>query len=296
MKTFPRYISYFFALLITLQLNPVLAEEGKWLKPYVLASEQAGKLSDAINAVKSKVNGSSFKIVGEYSPYKNAHVIGISSDALQSAAAASKFGGYGAVVRVGITQVGDKVQVAYVNPKWMSGMYRMKNDLSNVAAALKNTLGAKSKFGTAELWAKDDLNEYHYTVFMPYFDDQLELAEYGSHADAVKAVEAGLAASKGGTSKVYRVDVQGKDEVLFGVAIKQDDGSDATVMGTTDVGDFKHTPHLPYEMLVSGNQVYALHGKFRIAQSFPDLTMTTFMKISGAPDAIENSLKQAAGK
>ena len=30
-----------------------------------------------------------------------------------------------------------------------------------------------------------------------------------------------------------------------------------------------------------------LHGKFRIAQSFPDLTMGTFMKISGAPAAIE---------
>ena len=33
-----------------------------------------------------------------------------------------------------------------------------------------------------------------------------------------------------------------------------------------------------------------LHGKFRIAQSFPDLTMGTFMKISGAPDGIEKVL------
>jgi polyribonucleotide nucleotidyltransferase len=88
--------------------------------------------------------------------------------------------------------------------------------------------------------------------------------------------------------------VNGKDEVLFGVAMKEGEGADATVMGVTDQSALRHTAHLPYEMLVSGNRVYTLHGKFRIAQSFPDLTMSTFMKISGAPDAIEKVLKEVA--
>jgi hypothetical protein len=44
---------------------------------------------------------------------------------------------------------------------------------------------------------------------------------------------------------------------------------------------------------VSGKHAYMLHGKFRIAQSFPDLSMGNFMNISGAPDAIENSIKEA---
>jgi hypothetical protein len=39
-----------------------------------------------------------------------------------------------------------------------------------------------------------------------------------------------------------------------------------------------------------------LHGKFRIALDFPDLTMGTFMKISGAPSAIEEKLKAVAVK
>ena len=65
-------------------------------------------------------------------------------------------------------------------------------------------------------------------------------------------------------------------------------------MATTDVDAIKHAPHLPYEMLVSDGKVYTLHGKFRIAQSFPDLTMGTFMQISDAPDGIEESLEAVA--
>jgi hypothetical protein len=124
----------------------------------------------------------------------------------------------------------------------------------------------------------------------------LKLAHYDSHAAAVKAVEAGLAAHKGGTKKIYSINIPGKDEVLYGVGIEKSDGSDTTVMTATDIAKYKHTAHLPYDMLVSGDTVYALHGKFRIAQSFPDLTMTTFMKISDAPDAIEETLKKVAGK
>jgi large conductance mechanosensitive channel len=48
--------------------------------------------------------------------------------------------------------------------------------------------------------------------------------------------------------------------------------------------------HQPYAVLVSGGRVKMLHGRFRIAQSFPDLTMGTFMKISGAPGGIAKVL------
>jgi hypothetical protein len=132
-------------------------------------------------------------------------------------------------------------------------------------------------------------------VLMPYFDDQVELAKYKSHEEAVQAVERNLAAGKGGTVKVYRVDLHGKKESVFGVGIKDGEGSDAAVMKTVDFGELKQTAHLPYELIISDGTVYMLHGKFRIALDFPDLTMGTFMKISGAPSAIENALKQVAG-
>ena len=52
------------------------------------------------------------------------------------------------------------------------------------------------------------------------------------------------------------------------------------------------------KMLVSGNKVYALYARFRIATSFPDLSMmgdNSFMHIMKSPEAIRKSLTQAAG-
>ena len=121
------------------------------------------------------------------------------------------------------------------------------------------------------------------------------LAEYGSYDEAVNAVEQGLSGRRGGTEKIYRVDIPGKDEALFGVAVKEGKGADEHVMSIIDFKDLKQTPYLPYELLVSGNKLYMLHGKFRIALSFPDLSMGAFMKISKAPKGIENALLQAAG-
>jgi hypothetical protein len=111
----------------------------------------------------------------------------------------------------------------------------------------------------------------------------------------VNHIEERLAAGTAGASKVYRIDIPGKEETLFGVAISTGDGADKSVMASTDTGDLKHTAHLPYELLVTGNQVIALAGKFRIAVSFPDLGMGTFMKISSAPGAIRDVLGAVAG-
>ena len=56
----------------------------------------------------------------------------------------------------------------------------------------------------------------------------------------------------------------------------------------------RHTAYAPYEILVSGNKIYALHARFRIALSFPDLGMTTFTKIIKAPGAIQRALTAVA--
>ena len=124
------------------------------------------------------------------------------------------------------------------------------------------------------------------------------LAEYGSYDEAVNAVEKALAAKKGGVSKVYRIDVPGKSETEFGVHMTNDCSSDKFIMNNIDFKPIRSTAHLPYEMLVSDNKVYALYARFRIAINFPDLAMmgsNSFFNIMCAPDAIEKSLILAAG-
>ncbi|MCW8890975.1 MAG: hypothetical protein OQL20_09980 [Sedimenticola sp.] len=272
----------------------LVAQQGDRIRPYILAETAQTPLAEKLVMVSEALEKAGFTLAGQYAPYPGATVLVVTHESLRKQAAATQWGGYGAALRVALTQKGDMLQVSYTNPEWMGNVYRMTGNFSEMGMLLQKSLGNEMTFGSGGGRTVDNLREYHYMMFMPYFDDQVELAGYDSHEAALTAVEAGLAAEKGGVSKISRVDVIGKDEVLFNVAVKQGEGSDAPVMQIIDQSDLRHTAHLPYDLLVSGNKVYMLHGKFRIAQSFPDLTMSTFMKISDAPDAIEQALKMAA--
>jgi hypothetical protein len=262
------------------------------LKPYILASNEAATIEGSLPAIKEALLKEGFEVAGEYAPYGSVHLLVITSDDLKKVAAQSTYGGYGAVVRVSLTQVGDKLQVAYTNPLYTALVYRMEDNLTDVLESLDKALGSQMVFGSAKGLTSSQLKKYHYMVMMPYFTDQVKLAKFGSQQKALEAVEAGLAANDEGVSKVYRIDLSGKEESVFGVALAKGKGGDEKVMKVTDTAEIKHSAHLPYELLVTGGTVYMLHGKFRIALSFPDLTMGTFMKISGAPGGIKKSLKK----
>jgi len=281
-----------------------LAEE--ILMPFVFAGNASGDVAAASADVKSKVTGAGFEVVGEYSPYAGANIIIVTSDALKAHAAKSDFGAYGAIQRISVTKNGDNTEVVYTNPVYMAAAYRMASDLSDVRAALEGALGAEKDFGSEKDLTADDLRKYHYTVMMEYFDDPSELAEYDSQAEAVKAVEDSLATGLGSTAKVYRVDIPGKDETVFGVALKGADADDCSgdefVMSRIDKDDPRSTAHLPYEIVVSDGVAYALYARFRIAINWPHLPMVasktgaTFMNIMCSPGAIEEALIKASGE
>jgi hypothetical protein len=259
------------------------------LKPYVLAEQAPGTLDAKIAAVRLALQGAGFEIAGEAAPYDRAHVFVVSNAALKQNAGGSPLGGFGVAQRVAVTSVGDQVQVSFTNPTWMANVYRMKSELADVSTALRTALGAKEEFGSKEGRTAESLRSYHYMMFMPYFNEQVVLGTFASSAEAAAKLEAGLGASQE-AKLIYRVDVPGTEQIVFGIAILAGEGADDTVMKITDTAARRRTAHLPYEVLVAGGRVLMLHGKFRIAQSFPDLTMGTFMKISGAPDGIAKVL------
>ncbi len=265
------------------------------LRPFVLGSRGPGALDAKAEEVKASVAQQGFQVVGEYSPYKGARVIVVTSDSLAAAAAKSEFGAYGAALRISVTEGAKEIQIAYTNPLYLAPAYRMKDSLADAAAAMEKALGKKSEFGSSGGLSASKLRKYHYMMMMPYFTDHEKIGSYPSQEEALQTVEANLQAKKGGSFKVYRVDLPGKKESVFGVGITEGDGADAKVMSVIDTGELKQTAHLPYELIVSNGSIYMLHGKFRIALNFPDLGMGTFMKISGAPGAIEDALKLIAG-
>jgi len=273
------------------------------LKPFVLASKSEGKVAEKTVQTKAALVAGGFTVVGEYSPYADADILIVTNDEMKKNAAESEHGGFGAIQRVSVTKGKDGVQVSYTNPVYMANVYRMKGDLSGVAAGLAKALGKVEEFGATGMTA-EKARKYHYMIGMEYFDEPSLLAEYGSYEEAVQSVDAKLTTNKNGVTKVYRVDVPGKQESVFGAAMKgasEDDKymDDRFIMSEIDFHDVKSTAHLPYEVLVSGNKVYALYARFRIAINFPDLSMmgkNSFMNIMKSPDAIKDVLKKTVQK
>ncbi len=309
---------FFLATLTFFCLNTAMAEDELY-KPFVLASKGTGTIAAKSETVKAALMANGFTIVGTYSPYPTANIFIVTNDELKMNAGESEHGGFGAAQRIAITKVKDEIQVSYTNPVYMANGYRMKGDLKNVYAALEKALGKVEEYGGKGATAAK-MRKYHYMFGMEYFNEPNVLAEYPSYEEAIAAVEAGLEAKKEGVSKVYRIDIPGKKEAVFGVAMSGKPGAtkvtkeiapgqdeqfgtlmtnapeaDAYIMNNIDFGDIKSTAHLPYEILVSDKKVLALYARFRIALNFPTLKMMgthSFMNIMECPEAIRSTLQK----
>jgi hypothetical protein len=101
-------------------------------------------------------------VVGAYSPYPDATVIIVTSDALKINASKSDFGGYGATERVAVTKVKDKVQVSFTNPPYWAAAYRMTGGLEDVKAKLEAALGKQKEFGSKNGLTEKELRKYKY--------------------------------------------------------------------------------------------------------------------------------------
>jgi len=276
-------------------------------KPFVLASKGPGDFKTKVEETKAALTQAGFEILGEYSPYSktfvdNAEVIVVTNNELKKAATMTKYGGFAAPWRVAVTQVGGEIQVSYANPQYFANAYRLDADLNGVSQALKAALGDEETFGSKKGLTARKLRKYHYTFGMEYFDDVYKLAEYGSHKQAVATLEKNLAAGVAGVTKVYRLDLP-NNVTVFGVARRapseaEIDMDEKHIMSIVDFDELKGTAYLPYEIMVDGNNVVALHMRFRMAVSYPDLKMmgsNSFMNIMPSPGAIQKALTAVAG-
>ncbi|OOG22478.1 hypothetical protein B1C78_14890 [Thioalkalivibrio denitrificans] len=301
-----RRIKWFAGIVIAwmiLSLAPLHAQDSN-LRPFVLGAVYEGPIANHLELVRNSLQAQGFRIVGEYEPYDRAHVIVATHDDLLRVAAISERGGYIAPQRISLTEMEGNTQIAYANPLYLRHAYRLNGELFSVSARLAAALGQRETFGSDSGLPPDQLRRYNYTFGMEYFDEPYQLASYGSHAEAVAAVERGLAERRGGASKVYRLDIPGTEMTVFGVAMRQADGGpnqymdEVHQMSIVDFKPMRQTAYLPYEILVNGGEVEALHMRFRMAVHFPDLRMMgshSFMRLRRSPAAIGEVLTRVAG-
>lgn len=276
------------------------------LKPYTIGAKTSASISEVKTQVKSALEANGFEILGEYQPAKdnNRWMIAVSSDDLKSAV--RKVGGltgFAAALRVAITREGGETIISYTTPAYWGNAYfrkdfsKVSSNYNTVAANLKTALSSLGSsggiaFGSEDGHSVSNLQKYHYMFGMPYFDDNQKLGEFANYAAAVTKVDANLAKGITNLKKVYSVELKDKNIKLYGIGLSGADGEE-DFLPTIDISQPKHTASLPYEMLILDNKVYMLHGRFRIALSFPDLTMGTFTKIMSTPKNIRKLLEQA---
>ena len=135
----------------------------------------------------------------------------------------------------------------------------------------------------------NELKKYHYKIMMPYFTDPIELKEFASFAEGLATIENNLKAKKGNTKQVYKLVYESQEVAVFGVGLQSKDDGEAYFL--PKIGE-AHAAALPYEIILQGNKASILHGKYRIALHWPELTMGTFMKIMSTPGDIEDTFEE----
>lgn len=295
------------ALAIGLMLCVSLTAGAAALKPFSLAGITSSEMARVTADVEARLKRSGFQILGTYQPYDGAHIFAVTSDELKKAATQSDYGGFGAVIKVAVTRVSDKngatqVQVSYNNPEYISLAYNMNTRLTEVKRRLGQAIGFDRDYGGDGI-EEDKLPKYNYTFGLEDFYGFYDFVDHGSHEKAVREVEKGLATNNFGIRQVYKLKVPGKQQVVYGLSLQADVNeqkflNDKYVMEIIDHQPLRRTAHLPYEIMVNGSKVIAMHAHFRLAVQFPDLRMFgehSFGKLMDLPYVYEEFFTQAAG-
>jgi len=117
----------------------------------------------------------------------------------------------------------------------------------------------------------------------------VELNEFSSFEQGVKTIQNNLAAKKGNTVKVYELIFKDKQIAVFGIGLLDPEEGEAAFLPT--IGE-DHVAAMPYEIILQGDEATMLHGKYRFALLWPELSMGTFMKIVSTPGNVEDFMEE----
>jgi hypothetical protein len=267
------------------------------LSPYVKGdSVSAGDIEKVMAQVEKKLRGAGFGVAGSFMPEGlDGYGVVVATDQGILDAIASIGGATiaGAGVRVGVKADGT---VSYINPDYWYRAYfgrdfaSHQTSVNELQERLQQALGARGSFG-GDI-PRDKLSDYRYMFGLETFKDSHQLKKYASFDAAVNTIQKNLAQGVKHTALAYKVILPEKRLAVFGVADQDPTTGDAAWVSKL-VPD--QIAALPYEIYVVDNQAYALHPRFRIALSWPALTMGTFLKIGNTPAELLTTLTAVAG-
>ena len=269
------------------------------IAPYIKVGETNESIQQVRDNVVKALKDNSFTVLGMYNPENKSSlkVIAFTNDNLKNTVVkVADRGALAAAMKIGLVEKNGKITISYTNPDYLLRAYLMNNyntykstfeQFSKDVKTALSSVGNKFKPFGGSIKA-DELKKYHYKIMMPYFTDPVTLNEYKSFDEGLAIIEKNLAAKKGNTLKVYKIVYPKQQVAVFGVGLFNKEEGEPHFMPIIGEG---HIAALPYEIILQGNKATMLHGKYRIALHWPDLTMGTFMKIMSTPGDIEDTLE-----
>ncbi len=295
-------------IIILVLLTFSFALISKVYQPYTIGIITDKTIEEVKPMVKEKLSTNGFKILGSYSPAKDNNrfvIIVTDENLLNSVKAVGGLTGFASSFRIAFTRDDDskKTTISYMTPDYWGLAYfrddfekvkpnyvKLNNSIKKVITGFGDFDG--KEFGSEEGVDADDLEDYQYMFGMPEFDDTDELMEFENYKAAVDKIDGNFKKGIQNLELVYSIEIPEQNLKLYGIGLSGETGEEH-FLPLIDISKPKHTAFLPYEILVKDNIVHMLHGKFRIALSFPDLSMGTFMEIMSTPGDIEELMKKA---
>ena len=272
---------------------------GEGLTSYYKVASLDVSLDDAIAQVKDALGTKGFEVIGEYHPGKNEklYVVAYTRDDLKKLCLkVEDRGTLASVLKIGFVVKAGKVDVSILNPEYIFYAYLM-DEADKYTAELKG-ISEDAKTAMREVGTDftpfggnvkvDDLKDYHYMMMMPYFTDPVELEDFDSFEEGLSTIRKNLNAKKGNTVKVYELIFKSEKIAVFGIGLLDAEEGEASFLPI--IGE-DHVAAMPYEIILQGNEATILHGKYRFAIHWPELTMSQFMKISSTPGDVEDMLE-----
>ena len=272
---------------------------GQDLSPYIRVGKSVESIENVARKVETTLKTNGFEILGSYCPSGKStlKVIAFTNNALKTEVIkVADRGALAAIFKVGLEKKNGSVIISYTNPDYILRAYLMENyetykttfvkfsrDLKSALATLGNEFTSFGGFVKA-----DELKEYHYKIMMPYFTDPVYLGEFDSFKIGVLKIQNNLFSKKSQTKLVYKLIYPDKNIAVFGVGLESKEEGESHFL--PKIGE-AHVAALPYEIILQGTEATMLHGKYRIALHWPDLTMGTFMKIMSTPGDIKDALE-----
>ena len=248
--------------------------EAKELSPVLFAPYEKA------DAIEKKLKSGGFDVVATYHALPQSTTIVFTDDILQKEAA-KKNRAFIAVMKVFIDDKTKKVSISnpiYFGKAFMQDDYNeaaFKKEQSKLKEALGNLTPSKDRLD------EDDLDGYHFMMGMPYYEDQVEVAEGN-----IEQLTAKLKSYEGGKHVLFVLPLS-NGAALIGYDLNDDTEKFADKIGRDNAA------LLPWTIKLEDAKATILHPKYYIAISYPKLSMGDFMGIRSVPDKIEEEIEAA---